>query len=221
MNELIKTLSSSSALLLSVFALVVTVLMYFRKGRIKFGHLELDFSQEQVVAGRDIHIHGLKKEDILQEPAHKQYALMQQYHAQGLAQAKISFWFSLIFASIGFTVIIVSLLTMDNSAALTDQGRTLIGLVSGTIIDAVSTLFFIQSNKARHLMTEYFDKLRIDRKFDESLQLSDKIPDTSVQSRLKVLMALNFAGVSPPESVVREILSLPQSEREDGKTHPL
>jgi len=212
MNELIKTLSSSTALLLSVLAIVVTLSVYFRKGKMKFGSFELDFSKDQIVAGGDVHIYVPKKEDIPQEPAHKQYALMQQYHAQGLAQAKISFWFSLIFASIGFTVIVVSLLTMDSRTALIDQGRTLVGLVSGTIIDAVSTLFFIQSNKARHLMTEFFDKLRIDRKFDESLQLSDKIPDTAVQSRLKVLMALNFAGVFPPESVVREILSLPKFE---------
>lgn len=201
--------------------MIAVLMVYFRKGKMKLGSFQLDFSKDQIVAGGDVHVYGLKEDDIPQEPAHKQYALMQQYHAQGLAQAKASFWFSLIFASIGFTVIIVSLLTMDNSAALTDQGRTLIGLVSGTIIDAVSTLFFIQSNKARHLMTEFFDKLRIDRKFDESLLLSDNIPDTSIQSRLKVLMALNFAGVSPPESVVREIISLPHSEGEDGKTHPL
>jgi hypothetical protein len=37
----------------------------------------------------------------------QQYVLLRAYHAQGLAQSKISFWFSLIFASIGFSVIML------------------------------------------------------------------------------------------------------------------
>src|ERR1043166_127330 len=38
----------------------------------------------------------------------RQYALLKEYHAQGLAQSKVSFWFSLIFAALGFSVIIVA-----------------------------------------------------------------------------------------------------------------
>ena len=34
------------------------------------------------------------------EAADKQYLLLREYHAQGLAQSKISFWFSLIFAAL-------------------------------------------------------------------------------------------------------------------------
>jgi hypothetical protein len=100
----------------------------------------------------------------------------------------------------------VSLLTMDKSLALTAQGKTFVGLVAGTIIDAVSALFFVQSNKARLLMTEFFDKLRTDRKFEESLQMCERVPDPDAQSRLKVLLALNFAEVSPPESIIKEVL---------------
>ncbi|XOF33525.1 MAG: TRADD-N-associated membrane domain-containing protein [Candidatus Electrothrix sp. YB6] len=208
MNNLITTLSSSVALLLSVLGLVVVVLTYLRRGRIKFGQFQLEFAKEQIHAGGDIHIHQLQStEEIPEEPAHRQYSLMQQYHSQGLAQAKISFWFSLVFASLGFIVIIVSLLTMDNQIALTSQGKTFVGLISGTIIDAVSALFFVQSNKARHLMTEFFDKLRVDRRFEESLQICERIPDQITQSRLKVLMALNFAEVSSSESILREVLA--------------
>lgn len=55
-------------------------------------------------------------------------------------------------------------------------------------------------------MTEFFDKLRTDRKFEESLRLADSIPNTDAQSRLKILMALNFAEVSPNEAILKEIL---------------
>jgi hypothetical protein len=39
----------------------------------------------------------------------QQYVLLREYHAQGLAQSRMSFWFSLIFASIGFAVIALSI----------------------------------------------------------------------------------------------------------------
>lgn len=208
MTDFVSTLSSSAALLLSILGVIVVFLTYLRRGSIKLGQFELEFPKEHISAGGDVYInHSVPINDIPQEPAHRQYSLMQQYHTQGLAQAKISFWFSLVFASLGFLVIVASLLAMDPSVTLTAQGKTFVGLISGTIIDAVSALFFVQSNKARHLMTEFFDKLRVDRKFEESLQMCEKVPDPSTQSKLKVLMVLNFADVSPSESILKEILA--------------
>ena len=220
MSELFNILSQSVAFLLSILGLVIVILTYLRRGRIKLGQFQLEFPEEQIRAGGDVYInHAQPKEEVPQEPAHRQYSLMQQYHTQGLAQAKISFWLSLVFASLGFIVIVVSLLTMDKDLALTAQGKTFVGLVAGTIIDAVSALFFVQSNKARHLMTEFFDKLRVDRKFEESLQMCERIPDPVVQSRLKVLMALNFAEVSSPESVLREVLVAPCNPGDSENTN--
>jgi hypothetical protein len=97
---------------------------------------------------------------------------------------------------------------MDRYRAITEQGATLVGLVAGTVIDAVSALFFVQSNKARLLMTEFFDRLRTDRKFEESLRIADGIPDTEAQSRLKVILAINFAGVNSNDAMLRELLRM-------------
>jgi len=36
--------------------------------------------------------------------------------------------------------------------------------------------------------------------------MCERIPDPEAQSRLKVLMALHFAEVSPPESIIKEVL---------------
>jgi len=49
-------------------------------------------------------------------PESKQYILLREYHAQGIAQSKISFWFSLVFAALGFGVIIYLQLLPRNSA---------------------------------------------------------------------------------------------------------
>jgi hypothetical protein len=51
-------------------------------------------------------------------PEEKRYLLLREYHAQGLAQSKFSFWFSLVFASIGFAVIVYSIVSTNGDAAL-------------------------------------------------------------------------------------------------------
>ena len=88
----------------------------------------------------------------------------------------------------------------------------ILNLVSGTIIEAVAALFFVQSNRARRLMVEFFDRLRADKKLDDALRLAQEIGDGHIQSRLKVLLALDFADVraAPNEGVLASAL------REDG-----
>ena len=96
-------------------------------------------------------------------PEDKQYLLLREYHAQGIAQSKISFWFSLVFAALGFGVIVSGLLALQADKEISKQAGSFIDMLAGTIIDSVPALFFVQSNKARQLMSEFFDKLRIDR----------------------------------------------------------
>lgn len=71
-----------------------------------------------------------------------------EYHQQSISQSRISFWFSLFFASIGFLIIAKSIFAFSDKTGY-------IGIVAGTIIDVVSALFFYQSNKARQLMSEF------------------------------------------------------------------
>jgi hypothetical protein len=146
------------------------------------------------------------------DSASQQYALLREYHAQGLSQSRISFWFSLIFASVGFAVIATSValfVQQQNSSGeswLSTAGKPVFTLIAGTIIDAVSALFFVQSNKARQLMTEFFDKLRTDRKLDESLKLVDAIPDVQVGSNLKALLAISFADIKIDRTIYESVL---------------
>jgi len=133
------------------------------------------------------------------EAADKQYLLLREYHAQGLAQSKISFRFSLIFAALGFAVIVSAIFTLQPDVRLLDQGRTFITLVAGTVIDAVAALFFVQSNKARQLMVDFFDRLRNDRKLEESLKLAVGIQDAELKSRLHTLLSLSFAEIKPTD----------------------
>lgn len=142
-----------------------------------------------------------------------QNALMREYHAQGLSQSRVSFWFSLVFASLGFAIIALSvgifLQRVDNPNVgwLETAGKPVFTLVAGTVIDAVSALFFVQSNKARQLMTEFFDKLRVDRKLDEALKLMNDISDPNISSWIKGVVALAFSEVGTNGEVLAAVLS--------------
>ena len=126
-----------------------------------------------------------------------------QYHANSLAQSKSSFKFSLGAATFGFAIICIGVV----SVWFIDGTEAYLTVASGAIIDAVAALFFVQSNQARKSMTEFFDKLRLDRQFNESLRLSDSISDGRIQSMLKAQLALYFSGM-PKDSDFVNILHL-------------
>ena len=124
----------------------------------------------------------------LPEDVDKEFELLKRYHDISLTQSRASHWFSLLFASLGFFVIVMPVIRNV-------QEVQLLPLVSGAVIEAVASLFFVQSNRATRLMVDSFDRLRTDRKLEKALDLAQEIRDPDVQSRLKALLALDFAGV--------------------------
>jgi len=136
-----------------------------------------------------------------EDPDEKRFLLLAQYHSASLSQSKISFWFSLVFAAIGFLVIIMPVIRNTGDVQV-------LNLVSGAVIEAVAGLFFVQSNRARQLMVDFFDRLRADRKLENALELADKTDDEVLRGRLKALIALEFAGIraNPNESLLAAAL---------------
>ena len=103
----------------------------------------------------------------------------------------MSFWFSLSFAAIGFGVIIFAFAT-HNAA---DLWGTVIKAASGTIIDAVASLFFVQSTNAQKAMSEFFEKLRMDRLNSESRTLIAEIQNSERADQLRAQLVLKYAGI--------------------------
>jgi len=143
-----------------------------------------------------------------------QYEIVRKYHHQGLAQSRISFWFSLIFASLGFLVIATALLTINRDLAFTQQSASIISLLAGTIIESVASLFFVQSRRAQQVMQEFFDRLRKDRSLEESLKLTDKVADPELQGKLQALLAVKLAEVNAADSILSAVLKVPASVTE-------
>ncbi|WP_153559459.1 TRADD-N-associated membrane domain-containing protein [Roseimaritima sediminicola] len=115
-----------------------------------------------------------------------------QFYSQVLSQSRISFWFSLVFASLGFAVIVIAAAlytSTDNTASTVAQ------FIAGLVIDAVAGLFFVQSRRAQDAMGTFFDKLREDRLQLESRRLCETIENPVAKDALKVDLALFYAGV--------------------------
>ena len=118
-------------------------------------------------------------------------AALENYYNQALSRANISFWFSLLFASIGFGVIIFAFLT-HSSGGIAD---TAIKVVSGTVIDGVSALFFVQSTNAQKSMSEFFEKLRLDRLNVEAREMIAEIENAERRDQLRAQLVIKYSGI--------------------------
>lgn len=80
----------------------------------------------------------------------------------------------------------------SDADTLSKYASAIIGLVSGTIIQSVGALFFMQSNRARRQLAEFFDRLRRDRRFDEALRLVRDVsnPDKRADLQRDIALAL-------------------------------
>jgi hypothetical protein len=132
-----------------------------------------------------------------------------QYYSQVLAQSKISFWFSLIFASLGFVVIIIASFMYSTATA----GATVAQIVAGVIMDAVSALFFVQSKNAQAAMGEFFDKLRRDRQQAESRKLCESVADPQAKDALRIHLALHYAETEHVDDVSKSIVQTCLSQK--------
>lgn len=142
------------------------------------------------------------------QPVARELALMRKYHAQGLAQSRLSFILSLVFAGLGFLVIVFAIVTTDASKPISAQSLPFASLVSATVIEAVSALFFVQSNRAQKVMVEFFDKLRADRRLEEALSLAERMPEPMIRARMMLILGLGLAERRITDSLMRDTMGL-------------
>ena len=182
-----KEIFATASAAIAIGAVVVTVASAIKSGIIKqlrFGSIELEFAK----AAREFESVG-KKEKAEGRPF--ETAALENYYKHALSRANISFWFSLIFASIGFGVIIFAFASHEAS----DLGGTVVKVVSGTVIDSVSALFFVQSTNAQKSMSEFFEKLRLDRLNVEAREMIGEIENRESRDQLRAQLVLKYSGI--------------------------
>ncbi len=171
--------------------------------RLKIGGIGLEFSSAVDEEVEEVRRRLSSADDEGYED--REYRLLSEYHAQGLAQSKTSFQFSIFFASLGFLVIVVAVAFSITSTRESWAGTT-VSLIAGAIVEAVAGLFFVQSNRARSLMVAFFDRLRTDRNLRDALGLAENIDDEDLRSRLQTQLALSMAGSSDSEGTLDLLL---------------
>lgn len=196
-KELVAVIAASISVAIAATAIVGA----FKAGvlrKVRFGAFEMEASLNEVqVFSEVLELRDTKKtKDVPFE-----IEQLTKYYSQILAQSKVSFWFSLIFASLGFAIIVVAaFLYTDGSGA-----ATVAQFIAGMIMDAIAGLFFVQSHNAQKSMGEFFDKLRNDRLHMESRKLCDTVEDVAAQDALRVHLSLHYAGTASAEAIARHI----------------
>jgi len=167
--------------------------------KLRFGSFEIETNTPEVTAFR------LALERANEQPQRQalpfEVEQLANYYAQILSQSKVAFWFSLIFASLGFLVIVVAAFLYNQ----TNSDSAVAQFIAGLIMDAVAGLFFVQSKNAQQSMGEFFDKLRKDRAQVESRALCEAVETLEAKDALRVHLALYYAGVESHEGVAKSI----------------
>ena len=201
MEYLSKELISQIITIITFLVTLVALISAFKSGaltKVKFGSMEVSTSEKDMSDARVlIDAVSQNKQDVPFETEQ-----LANYYAQVLAQSKTSFWFSLVFAAIGFFVIVFAVFSNTGE----NFSSTAIQFTAGVVIDGVAGLFFVQSKNAQKSMGEFFDKLRTDRMQAESRTLCDSIDDKKAQDALKVQLALYYAGVSDYKDLSKNVV---------------
>ena len=114
----------------------------------------------------------------------------QNYHNQRLNQSKWAFRLS-CWGSIAGVVVIIWCI----KEGIDTKNVEWLGLISGSIVEAVSALFYYLSNKANDKISEFFKELTIDSNVKEALSLTQKIKDDAIRDELMVKLSLHLSGI--------------------------
>ena len=198
--------SEYTHLFIETFDAIENLLAIIAFGSILYGIFLQVSKQIKIESNRDIFINVGQGTNTGVGQEQNEETLLRSYYGQVLQQSNLSFTFSLIFAAAGFLFIVYTFNTAvppdelasrvaDETAALESLDNNWPSIVAFGIIEAVSALFFVQTNNARKTMIEFADKLRLDNKLEESLSLIETIEDKIIQSQVKALLVLNFSGI--------------------------
>lgn len=123
------------------------------------------------------------------------YKFLESHHRQALQQSSVQFWFSIFAASIGFIFIIVMICTSSGS----EWYEIIVKILPGTIIDAISVLFFSQAHETRDRAADFYKELTYDKQVAKSIAIADAIEDKAIKATVQARIALHIAGLKDEE----------------------
>ncbi|MEV0570709.1 hypothetical protein [Dactylosporangium sp. NPDC050588] len=130
----------------------------------------------------------------------KQEAILREIYTEGLAQAKLSFWVSVIFMSLGAIILIAGgALAIWNAPTNGAKYSAVLVSVAGVVVNLTSSVFFVQSNRTRKSMGDQGVLLREesqeDRRLSAARELAAAIEDQDLRNRVRADLAVLVLGV--------------------------
>ncbi len=128
-----------------------------------------------------------------------QASMLTQIYSHGLAQAKVSFFVSIVFGMVGSAVLLTGVgLAIGHADSNGSRYAAIVTQTAGAVINVLAGVFFLQSNRTRRDMGAQGVMLRDDGRFDRRLRaasvMSDNISDEPLRNRVRAEMALQLVG---------------------------
>ena len=156
-----------------------------------------------------LRLQGFKGEDIEDQ-------LLLKYYQQSLEQSNISFWFSLGMGSLGLFIILSAIFPLNPK---NEVYQMYINIVSGIVIQSVSALIFVQSNKATKTMIDFAEKIRLDRWMRKGITLTDTIGNEDLKSKVKAIITMNLLGIKISDSDKEVLAKITDYDKSIGSTY--
>lgn len=207
------TATTTAAVLLGISGVILSVL--WAASRSFASEAE---SARRHVEDRDlphVHIYGAESQVYIQPGASRagakdgntapllgpdaQSSMLTQIYSHGLAQAKVSFFVSIVFGMVGSAVLLTGVgLAIVHADSNGSRYAAIVTQTAGAVIDLLAGVFFLQSNRTRRDMGAQGVMLRDDGRFDRRLKaasvLSDNISEEALRNQVRAQMALQLVG---------------------------
>jgi hypothetical protein len=127
----------------------------------------------------------------------RQEAILLEMYTQGLTQAKLSFRTSIIFIGVGSSLLLFGIfLAIINAPGTGKIYASVVALCAGVVTNVASTVFFVQSNRARTDMAKQATLLREegqeDRRLSAARDLTASISDAGLRDDIRAKLALKL-----------------------------
>ncbi|MGV4983994.1 TRADD-N-associated membrane domain-containing protein [Streptomyces sp. NRAIS4] len=131
-------------------------------------------------------------------------ALLIEYYAYGLTQARRSFSVSLSCSVLGGLVLIAGVaLAIFNANASGEQYASVVASVAGLLTAAIGSLFHRRADLALKHMESQTQSLRQDMKVErdagEAIRLLGEVTDSRLKAHLQAALILKFSAAKLPE----------------------
>ncbi|MFD8249711.1 hypothetical protein [Nocardia sp. NPDC059691] len=155
------------------------------------------------------------------ESLQKQEKILREMYTQGLAQAKISFFVSIIAAVAGAGLLMWGIFLAISNAPTPDGQKyaSLVAVCAGIVTNVLSSIFFIQSNRARRDMAQQGLLLREesqeDRRLAAARELVGGIQTDDLRDMVRAHLSMTLLSVDPDENQKNRLEAISLSMHED------